>query len=68
MAVIKIIRKTGFTEDKIVADKEIRKTPMRFMWIPGVKPVKVPARIPRRIVNKNSIIIVAKEKIIFITF
>jgi len=33
--------------------REIRKIATRFMWIPGTRPVNVPARMPR----KNEIII-----------
>ena len=34
----------------------VRKTiAMRFMWIPGMRPVKVPDRMPRR--NSNIILV-----------
>ena len=39
-----------------VADNETRKTPMRFIWMPGIRPVKIPAMIPakrKRIIWKS---------------
>ena len=33
--------------ERIVRDNETKKAPIRFMCIPGIKPVKVPARIPK---------------------
>ena len=47
---IKTTRKMEGIGDKKETDKEIKKAPIRFIWIPGIRPVIVPAIIPR---NKN---------------
>ncbi len=39
-----------FVLKRIVAESEIIKAPIKFMWIPGIRPVIVPARIP---INKK---------------
>ena len=33
------------------SDKDNKKTAMRFMWMPGVRPVRVPARSPIRVAS-----------------
>jgi len=43
----------GFIEKKIVEKKEISIVPSRFVWIPGVRPVRVPTKIPI-VKNKES--------------
>jgi hypothetical protein len=43
------------------AEMDKSNAPIRFMWMPGVRPVIVPARMPREIVRMIS-------KIILITF
>ena len=40
-------------DDAIV---EIRKIDIIFIWIPGIRPVKVPIRIPKRSAMSSSII------------
>jgi hypothetical protein len=45
-----------------VVERERRRIAMRFMWIPGVRPVKVPAKIPKRIA------IVSSKNITFIIY
>ena len=47
---IKTTIKIEGIESRIEADREIKKAPIRFMCIPGIRPVMVPAIIPR---NKN---------------
>ncbi len=42
-------------KNKKETDAETSKAPIRFMWIPGMRPVKVPARIPRRRKRRISI-------------
>ncbi|GAJ22185.1 unnamed protein product [marine sediment metagenome] len=49
----------GFRKERKEAAKEIKKTPTRFICIPGIKPVKVPKTIPRKRNNKISISIIS---------
>jgi len=46
IATMKIIKVIGWSLVMIVRDR--MKIATRFMWMPGVRPVIVPARIPRR--------------------
>ena len=46
IAVMKIIKVIGWNFEMTV--KETIKMAMRFMWMPGIRPVRVPAIIPRR--------------------
>ena len=55
IAVMKTSRIVIGRFDMMVNDK--RKMTTRFMWIPGIKPVKVPARMPRRRAAINSNIV-----------
>ncbi len=55
IAVMKTSRIVIGRFDMMANDK--RKMTTRFMWIPGIKPVKVPARMPRRRAAINSNIV-----------
>ena len=46
IAVMKVIRKINGTALRIVAESETMKIPTRLIWIPGIRPVIVPARTP----------------------
>jgi len=48
IAVIKIMIVKGEVMFRRAAEKPKRMTAMRFMWIPGMSPVIVPAMIPKR--------------------
>ena len=50
---MKTARYIGLIFMKIEVEREISKTPRRFIWIPGVNPVTIPARMP---INKARII------------
>ena len=53
---IKIIaKKEVIIENKFREIIERRKTATMFMWIPGIKPVIVPIRIPKNNAMVNSI-------------
>ena len=41
----------GFRKERKEAAKEIKKTPTRLIWIPGIKPVIVPADTPMRMAS-----------------
>ncbi len=49
VAMMKIVRVMDEVILRRVVEAERRRIVMRFMWIPGVRPVSVPARSPRRI-------------------
>lgn len=44
--IIKIASVIGEVICKSIGDIERRKTETRFMWMPGIKPVIVPASVP----------------------
>lgn len=54
MEVMKIIRVRGV----VIVNRNVEKLrsiiAMRFMWMPGVRPVRVPARMPRRRAIRSS--------------
>lgn len=58
---MKIARIKGVVRFRSVAEKLIVIIATKFIWIPGVNPVIVPARIPKRIARINSIIIIVKR-------
>ncbi|MFA5724306.1 MAG: hypothetical protein WC979_08680 [Candidatus Pacearchaeota archaeon] len=44
---IKITREIGGKNGKRIAEIVRRKNATRFMWMPGIRPVKVPIKTPR---------------------
>lgn len=60
---MKIAREIGEVIFSSVGEIERRKTATRFTWMPGNRPVNVPARIPRRRAIANSIIIVLLDNL-----
>jgi len=52
---MKTIKYKAGMKNKTEADKETRIAPTRFIWIPGIKPDIVPAKIPRKRKTKSSI-------------
>ena len=55
IATINVTNIIGFIPKKTDAERDKRTEPIRFMWIPGERPVNVPAKMPRRSANKSSI-------------
>lgn len=56
------MRYNGSIKERDVAAKPTRIVPTRFICIPGTRPVKVPARIPRKIKIIISISIILKKQ------
>lgn len=54
IATRKIKRIIGEVISRRKAGIDNRNAPMRFMWMPGVRPVMVPKIIPRRIARRSS--------------
>jgi hypothetical protein len=53
--------KSGISGRVEIAVMEIAKMAMRLMWIPGIIPVIVPARMPRNRASINCSIVVISE-------
>ena len=53
IATMKTTRKIGFIDEKTNVERVTKNAPIRFMWMPGVKPVRVPKRIPTMIASKT---------------
>jgi len=51
--VMKIIRVRGLVKERKKGERAIRKTATRFVCIPGIKPVRVPAMIPSASAKKR---------------
>ncbi len=54
--IIKTAKTKGSVKPKRYADKDSRIKDIRFTWIPGIKPVMIPAKTPNRIavrISKN---------------
>ena len=69
IATINTTRIIGEIPRKIVVDADTRRTATRFMWMPGVKPVNVPAMMPitNAIANSKSILpSISEELLVYI--
>ncbi len=55
IATIKITRIIGLMWEMNGRESEARRMEaIKFIWIPGIKPVRVPAKTPRRMANISS--------------
>jgi hypothetical protein len=57
MEVMKMANVNGVVRVKRNGENERRIIEIRFMWMPGIRPVIVPARSPMRMARVSSIII-----------
>lgn len=61
MEVMNIAKIIGVVIDSRIVEKLSVIIATKFMWIPGVRPVRVPARSPNKIAREISNIIIVKR-------